>query len=775
MSTKKIIQKPIVKEVKTKKPTQKKVAKKVVTKRSTPIKQKLDRKIKKAVFLPAQDDPIITAPKLEEIIEQNSTEKIIYSPIIPSKTVEKSIEVQKINTVLESKKNNKINSIFAWLIILLFVVGGYAWVTKNQREVASHNNNNVIQSNKEFDINQIKQFASVEEFKSYLAKSPQGQYGQFLNAIDSREVSKKVLTTVSSDEASSGVISSPQVAETELIDRVSNTNTQVLNIDEPDIVKTDGENIYLSSNQFNIFRSEPGIMSEKMMIMPPYDNGASVKIINALPIKDAKVLSEIKQSGEMFVGNGILVVFSTSDVYGYDISDPKNPQEKWRIKLEDNTYIMDSRLYGDKIYLVLSNFINNINPCPIRPLSINSTSLEITCSDIYHPEMPLQTDSIFTALKIDISSGSVLNKTSFVGSRESSNIYMSQNALYISYFYTVDNVKFFYDFLNAKATDLFPETVSSKVEKLISYDISYEAKSIELSSIISNYYASLDGDERLRIENELTNRMSSYYELEMRQLEKTGIMKISLTDLKIIAGGAVPGKLLNQFSMDEYSDNLRIATTIGQNSWYYFGNISPKSANDVYVLDSKLDRVSSVMNLGREEKIYSVRFLGDRGYVVTFKQVDPFYVIDLTDPKNINLKGELKIPGYSSYLHPISDNIILGIGKEEQNVKISMFDVSDPTNPKEIDTYMLNEYWTEVKNNHRAFLLDRENNIFFMPASNGAYVFGYENNELKLLKAISENAIKRAVYINNYLYVLSDNVMIIYDEADWKELNRLEL
>ena len=85
--------------------------------------------------------------------------------------------------------------------------------------------------------------------------------------------------------------------------------------------------------------------------------------------------------------------------------------------------------------------------------------------------------------------------------------------------------------------------------------------------------------------------------------------------------------------------------------------------------------------MGKDERIYSARFIGDKGYLVTFKQVDPFYVLDLSNPKKPEIKGELKIPGYSSYLHPISDDLILGIGKEGSVVKVSLFDVSDPTNP----------------------------------------------------------------------------------------------
>ena len=117
-----------------------------------------------------------------------------------------------------------------------------------------------------------------------------------------------------------------------------------------------------------------------------------------------------------------------------------------------------------------------------------------------------------------------------------------------------------------------------------------------------------------------------------------------------------------------------------------------ESANDVYVLDKNLKITGQVLDLGLTERIYSVRFIQDKGYVVTFRQIDPFYVLDLSDPENPALKGELKIPGYSSYLHPITKDKILGIGKEGSNVKISLFDVKDPENPSEAAKYTLQEF-----------------------------------------------------------------------------------
>ena len=137
------------------------------------------------------------------------------------------------------------------------------------------------------------------------------------------------------------------------------------------------------------------------------------------------------------------------------------------------------------------------------------------------------------------------------------------------------------------------------------------------------------------------------------------------------------------------------------------------------------------------------------------------------------MKGELKIPGYSSYLHPISKDIILGIGKENQQVKLSLFNVASLENPKEIDKYLLDESWSEVLSTHHAFLLDKKHNIFFLPGSKGGYIFSYESNKLKLVKAISQISAKRALFINDYLYIIGDDKITIINEIDWEKVNEL--
>ena len=174
------------------------------------------------------------------------------------------------------------------------------------------------------------------------------------------------------------------------------------------------------------------------------------------------------------------------------------------------------------------------------------------------------------------------------------------------------------------------------------------------------------------------------------------------------ASGSVDGHLLNQFSMDEYASNLRVAVTEGAPWWF-----DEESESKIVVLaerDGVLVEIGSVGDMGQGERIYSVRFIGEAAYVVTFRQVDPLYVVDLSDPESPSVSGELKIPGYSAYLHPLGDGMILGVGQDADDdgrtlgAKASLFDVSDPSNPTEISSWRLADTYTDVEWEHLAFL-----------------------------------------------------------------------
>lgn len=196
--------------------------------------------------------------------------------------------------------------------------------------------------------------------------------------------------------------------------------------------------------------------------------------------------------------------------------------------------------------------------------------------------------------------------------------------------------------------------------------------------------------------------------------------------------GEVPGRLLNQFSMDEHDGYFRLATTTGD---MWASDERYISKNHLYVLDDTLKQVGKVEDIAPGERIYSVRFMGDRAYMVTFRNVDPLFVIDLYDPEQPTILGALKIPGYSDYLHPYDENHIIGFGKETVEVmvdksrdeptafylgmKIALFDVSDVTQPKEKFKTTIGDRGTysELLNNHKALLFSREKNLLAFPVT----------------------------------------------------------
>lgn len=198
----------------------------------------------------------------------------------------------------------------------------------------------------------------------------------------------------------------------------------------------------------------------------------------------------------------------------------------------------------------------------------------------------------------------------------------------------------------------------------------------------------------------------------------TEIFRIGIDGEKLTfqAKGIVPGYVLNQYSMDEYNGYFRLATTISSGSW-----LNQNQQNNLYVLNMNLSIVGKIENMAPGERIYSARFTGDKCYLVTFKQTDPFFVLDLKDPTAPKVTGQLKIPGYSSYLHPYDENHIIGLGKENSTVKLSLFDVSDMNNPVEIAKYVIGEnadYVNSVAlNDPKAFLFDYQKQLLVIPVS----------------------------------------------------------
>jgi hypothetical protein len=208
------------------------------------------------------------------------------------------------------------------------------------------------------------------------------------------------------------------------------------------------------------------------------------------------------------------------------------------------------------------------------------------------------------------------------------------------------------------------------------------------------------------------------------QLHKFDISDSQSTTYK--GSGDVSGYLLNQFSLSEHEGVLRAATTDGPSWWP--GDVGPKSESAVTTLETKaggvLATVGRVGGLGKGERIYAVRFIGDTGYVVTFRQTDPLYTVDVSNPANPRVMGELKILGYSAYLHPVAGDLLIGVGQDateegrRTGAQISLFDVSDPANPKRLHQQTLGKYSSSsAEYDHHAFLYWPATELLMLPVS----------------------------------------------------------
>lgn len=291
---------------------------------------------------------------------------------------------------------------------------------------------------------------------------------------------------------------------------------------------------------------------------------------------------------------------------------------------------------------------------------------------------------------------------------------------------------------------------------------------------------------------------------------KTSLLKFSYGDGKFAlqAMGEVKGQLEGSFSLDEYEKHLRVVTTVREYQYQEIFDdrtgesigsniVNDRQSNALYVLDDKLDMVGKIEGLAKNEQIYSARFMGDTGYFVTFRQVDPLFTVDLSNPSEPKILSELKVSGFSEYLHIYGEDRLLGIGMEadvetgrQQGMKLSMFDVSDKTNVSEISKKNLKNYeYSEALYNHRAVMISVEKNIFGFEAEgykDGFYrdymVFTYENEEfVQKLKISVKNkegkfAISsRGTFIGDTFYLLlTDGAVRSYDLNSGKMIESLE-
>lgn len=371
----------------------------------------------------------------------------------------------------------------------------------------------------------------------------------------------------------------------------------------------------------------------------------------------------------------------------------------------------------------------------------------------------------------------------------------------------------------------FPESPDTNMMLVGAIDLDAANQPLQVSAYLGSGQTIYASEKHLYVTIAKNTAKGDSYQQET-QIHK---FRLDQGHIVYIGEGTVPGTILNQFSMDEHEGYFRIALTSGD----MWANGEAGSTNNLYVLNEKLNTVGKLEGLAPGERIYSVRFMGSRAYMVTFRSVDPLFAIDLNNPFKPAVLGQLKIPGYSDYLHPYDENHIIGFGKETievpskgmgadatmafyQGMKIALFDVSDVSHPKEKFKEVIGDRGTnsELLQNHKALLFSKDKGLLAFPvelleiknkekpgSSNfpaygeftyqGAYVYGIDLQKGFTLRGRITHltpddlaksgqygydynkAVRRILYAGNTLYTLSDHMLKANDLASLKESGSL--
>lgn len=687
-------------------------------------------------------------------------------------------------------------------------------------------NNGILESLK--DQGSIKKFSSAAELKAFFENRQNFSGSPVPMGIGfggQAEMSAK-------QAAPMGLGAGPAAdSSTSAASDFSRTNNQVAGVEESDMIKTDGRYIYTVSNQ-------------------------DLSIVLATPAKDAAIVTSIKLPGrgqELYIKDNKLAVFGYEDspiaadgremirpmanrvfLTVLDITDKKNPSVIKTWKFEGG--YAASRMIGGRIYLVTTTY--NFYPAGdfILPkifendqqISAEQTTDTYVYPDVFYVDGPFSYNATTVSLiNLDDLDRALTSQVYLMPANQI--MYASTGNLYLTYTKYISEYQLRMTISREMLFDRLSDKEKARINQISQIDSSIltdDEKAAKIDQVIQSYFTRLSDEELKNVLTELNDEFNRRYQAIYEELEKTVVHKIKLDGdtLSYQGAGEVSGHVINQFAMDEQNNTFRIATTRGQ-SWImpFFAmsrvSIMPpeqtrESYNNLYVLDEQLKQIGSIERLAVGERIYAVRFMGNRAYVVTFKQTDPLFVIDLTTPANPKLAGQLKIPGFSSYLHPLSETMLIGIGKEAidngergvdvKGLKMSLFDVADIATPKEVAVLSLGGRGsdTPVLYDHKAFLFSPDKKLLAIPVSltkpdstnyslefQGAVIINTDGNALKEVARIyhlpSAKAkaagygesinIQRLLYINNDLFSLSPVALQANDFATGAMIKAIEL
>lgn len=463
----------------------------------------------------------------------------------------------------------------------------------------------------------------------------------------------------------------------------SGTNVQERGVDEPDHVKTDGRTLYVVSNNQLVILDVTGDAPEELATIELRDTwDAQLLLDGDRLLVTSSTYGAIPFAGERIAADVLPVPgwSGTTTVTLLDVSDPADPVAVERLTVDGAT--LSSRLVDGVARVVVRTEQGNLpweypqgsgiraertaleaNRELIRssvaedwiPWFVHETADGqetegplLACNRITHPR-DFAGLGVLTVLTVDLDAGELVPGEEALGVLAGGDtIYASRESLFVATTQWVD-------------------------------------------------WERLSGSARERRLRDVTTEIHAFDISDPRAVAYLG-------------AGVVPGTLLSQWAMSEYDGVLRVASTIGD-PWGWEGSGPSESAVTTLALDGdRLVQLGQVTGLGLTERIYAVRFIEDVGYVVTFRETDPLYTIDLSDPADPQMMGELKILGYSAYLHPVGDDLLLGVGQDAdlagrtKGTQLSLFDVADLADPQRIDQVTLTGGTSDVEYDHRAFL-----------------------------------------------------------------------
>ncbi len=519
----------------------------------------------------------------------------------------------------------------------------------------------------------------------------------------------------------------------------SETNVQVAGVDEADIIKTDGEYIYyLYENTLYIARAA----------------GKDTHVLSKTSLDDSgdtywRSSSEMYLLGDrlMIISQGWSVVWVAREgspyesgqdetrVKIFDVSNRNRPKEV--TSLGQSGHYVSSRMIGDMVYLVTSQYVYGVfenEPITYVPsTSVGNEARTLPATDVLVCGTP--NESAYTVIgAINLKSGTSHEsaKALFGGT---GNIYCSGEHLLIAQSSYTEDISPIAPGKNGKNVQI---TTSESTTKLVLFSLD-------------------DG-----------------------RIEK-------------LASGSVPGYLLNQFAMDEYKGAFRIVTTVNKWVQYVYTDgvdtydYESENYNCLYTLDAELNMLGKIENLAKDEWVESVRFDGDIGYFVTFRQTDPLFAVDLSDPSKPRVLSSLKIPGFSEYLHVYGEGLLFGIGYQadedtgrREGVKLSMFDTSNKAKVTELTTERLDATNTVVGYNHKAILVDVTRNLIAFPADGAYYIYSYDAQKgFEQLKKVGVSNDMwsdglRGLFIGKTFYVVSEKGITVIDMNAWEIENSVK-